>query len=123
MNGNKIGGMTQSLQKSRSNLGIISSGQGDGSGIKTNQIKLVNGLGLKQYQHKQDQINQIFNQQSRHENGTILVSIGDQSNEIEEQRLLVDRALDKLRGEIRQKELERYEPMLQTQMRLIEDHM
>lgn len=52
MNGNKIGGMTQSLQKSRSNLGIISSGQGDGSGIKTNQIKLVNGLGLKQYQHK-----------------------------------------------------------------------
>lgn len=51
------------------------------------------------------------------------MSIGDQSNEIEEQRLLVDRALDKLRGEIRQKELERYEPMLQTQMRLIEDHI
>jgi len=46
------------------------------------------------------------------EQATVLVSLCDQSQDIEEQRLVVDRALDRLRGEIRQKEIEHYEPML-----------
>lgn len=40
---------TQSEQSIK-NLGVISTGRGGGSGIQTNQIKLLNGLGLRSNQ-------------------------------------------------------------------------
>ena len=40
----------------------------------------------------------------------------------ERYRLLIDNAIDKLRGEINQKEEELYKPMIKKQAKLIEDH-
>lgn len=53
-----------------------------------------------------------------------LISLsGGSLDGLEEQRLLIDRALDKLRGEIKEKELNDYLPMMQRQVRLIRDHV
>lgn len=118
-----------SKQRSKSQVtgAIISSGRGNGSGIETNQIKLFNGLGLKSNVVYLDNSSILRRSRCNKVGATQvdrtaceLVSIGGETQEcVEEHRLLIDRAIDKLRGEIREKEMQDYQPMLNRQIRLV----